>query len=307
MYLDFIQGTTFFLMLTDPFFQYLQFEKRIAKHTLTAYKSDIAQFQDYLKSEYAIEDQLDVSHTIIRSWVVSLMEKGLNPRSVNRKITTLKTLYKFLMREGLQTKNPMLKIQSPKTAKRLPVFVEEENINQLFDQQEPSSDFELNRDQLILLLLYSTGIRLAELVGLKVTDIDINQKTIKVLGKRNKQRIIPIGAEIIDTYQAYLANLSSQEFENQSSQLFRLKNGKAIYPKMVYRLVNDNLASITTLDKKSPHVLRHTFATHLLNNGADLNAIKELLGHSSLAATQVYTHNSIEKLKNIYKQSHPRG
>ncbi len=307
MYLDFIQGTTFFLMLTDPFFQYLQFEKRIAKHTLTAYKSDIAQFQDYLKSEYAIEDQLDVSHTIIRSWVVSLMEKGLNPRSVNRKITTLKTLYKFLMREGLQTKNPMLKIQSPKTAKRLPVFVEEENINQLFDQQESSSDFELNRDQLILLLLYSTGIRLAELVGLKVTDIDINQKTIKVLGKRNKQRIIPIGAEIIDTYQAYLANLSSQEFENQSSQLFRLKNGKAIYPKMVYRLVNDNLASITTLDKKSPHVLRHTFATHLLNNGADLNAIKELLGHSSLAATQVYTHNSIEKLKNIYKQSHPRG
>lgn len=307
MYLDFIQGTTFFLMLTDPFFQYLQFEKRIAKHTLTAYKSDIAQFQDYLKSEYAIEDQLDVSHTIIRSWVVSLMEKGLNPRSVNRKITTLKTLYKFLMREGLQTKNPMLKIQSPKTAKRLPVFVEEENINQLFDQQEPSSDFELNRDQLILLLLYSTGIRLAELVGLKVTDIDINQKTIKVLGKRNKQRIIPIGAEIIDTYQAYLANLSYQEFEHQSSQLFRLKNGKAIYPKMVYRLVNDNLASITTLDKKSPHVLRHTFATHLLNNGADLNAIKELLGHSSLAATQVYTHNSIEKLKNIYKQSHPRG
>ena len=307
MYLDIIQGTTFFLMLTDPFFQYLQFEKRIAKHTLTAYKSDIAQFQDYLKSEYAIEDQLDVSHTIIRSWVVSLMEKGLNPRSVNRKITTLKTLYKFLMREGLQTKNPMLKIQSPKTAKRLPVFVEEENINQLFDQQEPSSDFELNRDQLILLLLYSTGIRLAELVGLKVTDFDVNQKTIKVLGKRNKQRIIPIGAEIIDTYQAYLANLLSQEFEYQSSQLFRLKNGKAIYPKMVYRLVNDNLASITTLDKKSPHVLRHTFATHLLNNGADLNAIKELLGHSSLAATQVYTHNSIEKLKNIYKQSHPRG
>lgn len=307
MYLDFIQGTTFFLMLTDPFFQYLQFEKRIAKHTLTAYKSDIAQFQDYLKSEYAIEDQLDVSHTIIRSWVVSLMEKGLNPRSVNRKITTLKTLYKFLMREGLQTKNPMLKIQSPKTAKRLPVFVEEENINQLFDQQKSSSDFELNRDQLILLLLYSTGIRLAELVGLKVTDLDINQKTIKVLGKRNKQRIIPIGAEIIDTYQAYIANLSSQEFEHQSIQLFRLKNGKAIYPKMVYRLVNDNLASITTLDKKSPHVLRHTFATHLLNNGADLNAIKELLGHSSLAATQVYTHNSIEKLKNIYKQSHPRG
>lgn len=307
MYLDFIQGTTFFLMLTDPFFQYLQFEKRIAKHTLTAYKSDIAQFQDYLKSEYAIEDQLDVSHTIIRSWVVSLMEKGLNPRSVNRKITTLKTLYKFLMREGLQNKNPMLKIQSPKTAKRLPVFVEEENINQLFDQQELSSDFELNRDHLILLLLYSTGIRLAELVGLKVTDLDINQKTIKVLGKRNKQRIIPIGVEIIDTYQAYLANLSSQEFEHQSSQLFRLKNGKAIYPKMVYRLVNDNLASITTLDKKSPHVLRHTFATHLLNNGADLNAIKELLGHSSLAATQVYTHNSIEKLKNIYKQSHPRG
>jgi integrase/recombinase XerC len=307
LYLDIIQGTTFFLMLTDPFFQYLQFEKRIAKHTLTAYKSDIAQFQDYLKSEYAIEDQLDVSHTIIRSWVVSLMEKGLNPRSVNRKITTLKTLYKFLMREGLQTKNPMLKIQSPKTAKRLPVFVEEENINQLFDQQEPSSDFELNRDQLILLLLYSTGIRLAELVGLKVTDLDVNQKTIKVLGKRNKQRIIPIGAEIIDTYRAYLANLSSQEFEHQSSQLFRLKNGKAIYPKMVYRLVNDNLASITTLDKKSPHVLRHTFATHLLNNGADLNAIKELLGHSSLAATQVYTHNSIEKLKNIYKQSHPRG
>lgn len=307
MYLDFIQGTTFFLMLTDPFFQYLQFEKRIAKHTLTAYKSDIAQFQDYLKSEYAIEDQLDVSHTIIRSWVVSLMEKGLNPRSVNRKITTLKTLYKFLMREGLQNKNPMLKIQSPKTAKRLPVFVEEENINQLFDKQEPSSDFELNRDHLILLLLYSTGIRLAELVGLKVSDLDINQKTIKVLGKRNKQRIIPIGAEIIDTYQAYLANLSSQEFEHHSNQLFRLKNGKAIYPKMVYRLVNDNLASITTLDKKSPHVLRHTFATHLLNNGADLNAIKELLGHSSLAATQVYTHNSIEKLKNIYKQSHPRG
>ena len=189
MYLDFIQGTTFFLMLTDPFFQYLQFEKRISAHTLTAYKSDLLQFQNYLQSEYSLTNDFHVSHTIIRSWIVSLMEKGLNPRSVNRKITTLKTFYKFLMREGLQDKNPMLKIQSPQTAKRLPVFVEEENINHLFDDQEPSSDFESTRDQLILLLLYSTGIRLAELVGLKLSDFDIPAKTIKVLGKRNKNEI----------------------------------------------------------------------------------------------------------------------
>ena len=307
MYLDFIQGTTFFLMLTDPFFQYLQFEKRISAHTLTAYKSDLLQFQNYLQSEYSLTNDFHVSHTIIRSWIVSLMEKGLNPRSVNRKITTLKTFYKFLMREGLQDKNPMLKIQSPKTAKRLPVFVEEENINHLFDDQEPSSDFETTRDQLILLLLYSTGIRLAELVGLKLSDFDIPAKTIKVLGKRNKQRIIPIGEEIIAAQEQYMQSCKLIEFENQSEHLFKLINGKAIYPKMVYRLVNDNLSKITTLTKKSPHVLRHTFATHLLNNGADLNAIKELLGHSSLAATQVYTHNSIEKLKSIYKQSHPRG
>jgi integrase/recombinase XerC len=201
----------------------------------------------------------------------------------------------------------MLKIQSPKTAKRLPVFVEEENINHLFDDQEPSSDFETTRDQLILLLLYSTGIRLAELVGLKLSDFDIPAKTIKVLGKRNKQRIIPIGAEIIAAQEQYMQSCKLIEFENQTEHLFKLINGKSIYPKMVYRLVNDNLSKITTLTKKSPHVLRHTFATHLLNNGADLNAIKELLGHSSLAATQVYTHNSIEKLKSIYKQSHPRG
>jgi integrase/recombinase XerC len=303
LYLDFIQGTTFFLMLTDPFFQYLQFEKRISAHTLTAYKSDLLQFQTYLQTEYSLSNDFNVSHTLIRSWIVSLMEQGLNPRSVNRKITTLKTFYKFLMREGLQDKNPMLKIQSPKTAKRLPVFVEEENINHFFDDQEPSSDFESTRDQLILLLLYATGIRLAELVGLRLSDFDIPSKTIKVLGKRNKQRIIPIGAEIIAAHEQYVQSSNLIQFKN----FFKLINGKAIYPKMVYRLVNENLSKITTLSKKSPHVLRHTFATHLLNNGADLNAIKELLGHSSLAATQVYTHNSIEKLKNIYKQSHPRG
>ncbi len=294
-------------MHTDTFFRYLKYEKRISDHTLVAYKNDIKQYQAFLIKDFETENIDDVSHTLIRSWIVSLMEQGLNPRSVNRKITTLKTYYKFLMREGVIVKNPMLKIQSPKTAKRLPEFIEESGLDKLFDQEDFTDDFEGLRDRLIILLLYSTGIRLSELVGLKEMDVDMNSKTIKVLGKRNKQRIVPVDQELLELLSNYQNKAKEIKNTESNNYLFLLINGKQIYPKLVYQVVTQNLAKITTAKKKSPHILRHSFATHLLNNGADLNAIKELLGHSSLAATQVYTHNSIEKLKNIYKQAHPRG
>jgi integrase/recombinase XerC len=287
----------------DHFYQYLQFEKRVSKHTLLAYDTDLSQFIEYITSTYEIKNISEINHTLIRSWIVSLMEQQMNPRSVNRKITTLKTFYKFLLRQQIVTENPMLKILSPKTAKRLPVFVEKESMNNLLDNVEFGDDEEGCRNKLIILLFYATGMRLSELIHLKQKDVDLHANQLKVLGKRNKERIIPFHTELKNALEEYL--LKKEVAHNE--YLLTTKGGKKIYEKFVYRLVNKYLSEVTTIEKKSPHVLRHTFATHLLNNGADLNAIKELLGHANLSATQIYTHNTVEKLKNIHKQAHPKA
>lgn len=287
----------------DGFLEFIQYEKRASKHTLVAYSNDIKQFVTYLSTTYEITKIAEVNHTIIRSWIVSLMEQKISPRSVNRKITTLKTFYKFLLRQSIVTENPMLKILSPKTSKRLPVFIEKEKMDTLLDDTVFGDDFEGQRNKLIIELFYATGIRLSELINLKQSNVDLYLCQIKVLGKRNKERIIPFNTILKDQIQHYITAKAGLNDEF----LFINKNGKQLYEKFVYRIVNTYLSQITTVNKKSPHVLRHTFATHMLNNGADLNAIKELLGHANLSATQVYTHNTVEKLKNIHKQAHPKG
>ncbi|HEY0029924.1 MAG TPA: tyrosine-type recombinase/integrase [Bacteroidia bacterium] len=287
----------------DSFIQYLQFEKRLSDHTVVAYSGDLDQFATFLRTTYEINNVQEITHSVVRSWIVELMEQKMAARSVNRKITTLKTFYKYLLRQQVVSENPMLKILSPKTSKRLPVFVEKDKMDLLLDSIEFGDDFEGVRNKLVIELFYATGIRLIELVNLKQADIDLHSCQLKVLGKRNKERIIPFTKELKDTINAYLQlkKGGSEEY------LFVTESGKKIYEKLAYRIVNKYLSDVTTIEKRSPHVLRHTFATHMLNNGADLNAIKELLGHANLAATQVYTHNTVEKLKNIHKQAHPKA
>ena len=292
-------------MFLEQFFKYLTYEKRYSKYTLIAYRNDIAQFQQFLATqESAI---LLANHQIIRSWMVLLMEENLDPRSINRKISTLRSLYKFLIKEGAVQENPVLKIQTPKTAKKLPNFIPEEKLTNLLDQDVFGHDFAGMRDKLVIELLFGTGIRLSELIGLKTTDIHLIEKTIKVLGKRNKERIIPINQTLISLIESYIVEKNIQPSSNISNHLIVTNTGAQAYPKLVYRIVQKYLTMISTQDKKSPHVLRHSFATSLLNNGADINAIKDLLGHANLSATQVYTHNSIERLKSIYKQAHPKA
>lgn len=287
----------------DEFLKFLQYEKRHSSHTLVAYSNDLRQFLEFLANTYEIKNITEVNHTVIRSWMVSLMEQKITARSVNRKITTLKTFYKFLLRQQMVSQNPMLKVLSPKISKRLPVFVEKEKMNVLLDDTVFGLDFEGQRNKLIIELLYASGMRLSELINLKLTDVDLYSCQLKVLGKRNKERIIPFSNSVKHQIQEYIALRP----ENNAEYLFINKKGLKLYEKLVYRVVNSYLSQVTTANKKSPHVLRHTFATHMLNSGADLNAVKELLGHANLSATQVYTHNTVEKLKNIHKQAHPRG
>ena len=287
----------------DSFLQYLQFEKRLSSHTILAYSGDLDQFFKYLSGTYIIKDLSEINHTLIRSWAVDLMANKISPPPLNPKTPPFKTFYKYLLRQNIVTENPMLKIMSPKTSKRLPVFVEKDNMNDLIDNVEFGDDVDGIRNKLIIELFYATGIRLSELINLKIDNVDLHACQIKVLGKRNKERIVPFNDQLRNSIQNYIDKKPSLP----SEFLFQLKSGKKMYEKFVYRLVNKYLSIITTIDKTSPHVLRHTFATHMLNNGADLNAIKELLGHANLAATQVYTHNTVEKLKNIHKQAHPKG
>lgn len=294
-------------MLRDRFIQYIQFEKRYSPHTVTSYSNDLNQFFSFLESVYKITDIKDVNYLQIRSWLVEMMEHKITPRSINRKITTLKSFYKFLIKEGTVKENPMIKIIAPKISKRLPVYVEKDKMKLLFDEIDFGEGFEGARNKLIVEIFYMTGMRLSELVNLKIHDIDIPRQTIKVLGKRNKERIIPFSRSLEKHFNDYfdLRNQISDILDNE--YLFLTVKGKKIYQKLVYRLINHYLGIVTTLEKRSPHILRHTFATHMLNNGADLNAIKELLGHANLSATQVYTHITIEKLKTVYKQSHPKA
>ena len=287
----------------DGFLEFIKYEKRFSNYTLVAYSNDLVQFLNYLTITYEIKNTSEVNHTIIRSWIVNLMEQKITPRSVNRKITTLKTFYKYLLRQNIVTENPMLKILSPKTSKRLPAFIEKEKMDTLLDGTAFGDNFEGQRNKLIIELFYATGIRLSELINLKQSNVDLYLCQIKVLGKRSKERIVPFNSILKAQIQNYLNTKSDLNDEF----LFVNKSGKQLYEKFVYRLVNTYLSQITTSNKKSPHVLRHTFATHMLNNGADLNAIKELLGHANLSATQIYTHNTVEKLKNIHKQAHPKG
>jgi integrase/recombinase XerC len=293
--------------MKESFLKYLQYEKRCSPHTVKAYGIDLEQFYNFLLETYEVSDIKEVNHSFIRSWIISMMEESITPRSINRKITTLKTYYKFLLREGVITQNPMLKIQSPKTSKRLPVFVDKTNMDQLLDHIEFTEDYTGRRDKFIIELFYVTGMRLAELVNLKVESLDLYNNSLKVLGKRNKERIIPFSHTMKDLIIKYIESRNSIENSKNSDYLFLTPKGIQIKRKMVQTLVKKYLGMVSTIDKKSPHVLRHSFATNMLNNGADINSVKEILGHASLAATQVYTHNTIEKLKNIYKQAHPKA
>jgi len=294
----------------ERFINYLRFEKRSSEHTVIAYENDLKQYADYLAIQYQISDLTLSSHFIIRSWIVSLMEAGLDPRSVNRKITTLRTFYRFLVKTGRLGRSPMIKVLAPKTKKKLPEYVDEQRMQQLFtDEAEQAAGFEQLRNLLILDFFYRTGVRLSELIGLKVSDVNLYNLTITVLGKRNKIRQIPITNNFRQLLSEYIIERKKFMQENSTDHpyFFVDNKGNQMYPGFVYRLVKSSISRVSTGDKRSPHVLRHSFATAMLNHGADINAIKELLGHSSLAATQVYTHNSIEKLKEIYKQAFPKA
>lgn len=290
------------------FLLYLQYEKRYSKHTITAYGKDLKQFFDFIATTYQINDPSQITHFYIRSWVVSLLEQKLDARSVNRKISSLKTLFKFFLREKTIVHNPMLKITAPKVSKKLPVFVDKTKMDMLLDGVPFEEGFPGIRDKLIINMFYQTGMRLSELINLTDKDIDLYNLSIKVLGKRNKERIIPIIPELKNDILNYLNERKSYLNPEKSVTAFFIKNdGNKLYPKFVYKVVNIMLRAVTTNTKRSPHVLRHSFATEMLNSGAEINAIKEILGHSNLAATQVYTHNTIDKLKNIYKQAHPKA
>lgn len=295
---------------TDLFLNYLTVERRFSKHTIISYKTDLSQFSKFINDTYELEDIKEISHLYIRSWVVSLMENGIDPKSVNRKITALRSFYKFLIKTEVIDKNPMLKIQAPKVSKKLPEFLDEKKMDVLFDNMSNGGDlYEEVRDFLILDFFYRTGVRLSELIELKINNVNLHNLTITVTGKRNKVRQIPITIGFKQDLEKYLKLrkdfLSSLNLN--CNYFFTDNKGNKMYPVFVYRIVKTNIKMVSTGKKKSPHILRHTFATTMLNNGADINAIKELLGHSNLSATQVYTHNTIEKLKEVYKQAFPKA
>ncbi|VAW22111.1 Site-specific tyrosine recombinase XerC [hydrothermal vent metagenome] len=290
----------------ESFLKYLKYEKRFSPHTWVAYKNDLNQFLQYYTKVAGEFDVKKVDSKLLRSWVISLMENNISARSVNRKISTIKSFFKYLMKQEVVDNNPVVNIPLPKIRKKLPFFVEEGNLHHLLDDGYFQGNFEGLRDKLIIGLLYGTGIRLAELLNLKESDINKEEYLIKVLGKRNKERIIPYPRELNNIIDAYLV-LKREQFGNGGGWLLLTGKGRKIYEKLIYRVVKNNLAKVTSLEKKSPHVIRHSYATHLLNNGADLNAVKELLGHASLAATQVYTHTTFKEMQNIYEQTHPRG
>ena len=291
---------------TELFFQYISSEKRLSKNTLIAYEMDLKQFTEFLIPE-CLTSVTEVRHLHIRSWIVEMMQHDANPRSINRRLSCLKTYFKFLQKRGLILGNPMAKVVSPKTAKRLPESVTERKLDLLFTQKEWADTFTEQRNRAILETFYSTGMRLSELTGLKISSIDFGSSRIKVLGKGNKERLIPFGKNLNDILRGYLHKRTEAFPAILKTDFFLTKEGTAMGGSSVYQVVKKNLGLVTSQDKRSPHVLRHSFATHLSENGADLNAIKELLGHTSLAATQIYTHNSVEKLKKAYEQAHPKS
>lgn len=289
--------------MVNSFLKYIAYEKRYSRHTVQSYNNDLKQFQAFTSEKFSTTSLEETTQLMIRSWVLSLMDSGISPRTVNRKLATLRTFYKFLVKREVIVKNPTDKIKALKTEKELPSFADENEFSIFLDAVE----YEEPQDQIILELLYGTGIRLSELLQLKASDFQSADCTIKVLGKRNKERIIPVSRPLAALIKSYIHDKSHEGFSNPNAYLIVNKNGGQAYPMLVYRVVKKYLNQVPSLDKKSPHALRHSFATHLLNKGADLNAVKDLLGHSSLAATQVYTHNSLERLKSAFDQAHPKA
>jgi integrase/recombinase XerC len=305
--------------MLDAFADYLAYQKRSSQHTITAYMTDLAQFAEFYEKLCLEEGQkleeitLDkVSAQDVRCWVISLVETQqdgtkLNHKSINRKLSALKSFYNFLEMKGLVEKNPLNKIKRLKISKNLPLFVIEDGMEKLLEEVPFAEGFEGIRDKLIIELLYGTGIRVSELLGLKISDINLHKATIKVLGKRNKERIIPIHDILLDFLKKFLQLKGIVEGMSSDDYLITTTSGEQAYPMMIWRIVKKMLDQVSTLERRSPHVLRHTFATHLLNNGADLNAIKDLLGHNTLASTQIYAHNSVEKLKRVFEKAHPKA
>jgi len=291
------------------FLKYLEVEKRASKHTCISYRNDITQYYKFLLGIYELEKLLESNALHIRSWMSQLVSVKVSTRSINRKLSALRSFYNYHLRQGNIKSNPTLRIMTPKTAKKLPSIVQEKNLLNLADQESTGTSYACLRDALIMELLYSTGMRRSELINLRIQDVDKANRYLKVLGKGNKERLIPFSDSLMKKLNLYLEVRQeiAEELDLTIKNLFFTSKGKALYPKYVYNLVKARLGAISTAEKRSPHILRHSFATHLMNNGADLNAVKELLGHASLAATQVYTHNSIEKLKDIYKKSHPKA
>ncbi len=291
----------------DSFLEYLKFEKRYSPHTIRSYQDDLTFFFEYLAAEYAELSIKDIKPTFIRSWLAKQKEKGASAKTINRRISTLKSFFKYQLRQEVIETSPMTTIVSPKQSKRLPNYVEQKDTEVLFEHVEFPDNWEGLMNKMILELLYCSGMRLSELISLKEKQVDLHKNSLKILGKGNKERIIPFSHEIKTDLEQYLKEKRSQFGETAAEFLLVNEKGNKLYPKYVQLVVKKHLSLITTIEKKSPHVLRHTFATHLMNNGAELNAVKELLGHSSLAATQIYTHNTIEKLKDIHKKAHPKA
>jgi len=294
-------------MTFKAFADYLLLEKNYSKLTLKAYLTDLHAFQKFTLSEFEMDTIDNVNYQQIRNWIVSLVESGISNRSINRKTSSLNTYYKFLLKTKTISVNPLNKHKALKVSKKIQVPFSEAEMQQVIEQLNSAVDFEGIRNRLIIELFYATGIRRIELVQLKLSDVDMSNRTLKVLGKRNKERLIPLLDSVLEILKTYLNQRNNLEGVVDGSYLFLTKKGVKIYETLVYRIINDYFSKVSSKVKRSPHILRHSFATHLLNQGANLNAVKELLGHSSLAATQIYTHNSIAELKKVYSNSHPRS
>ena len=289
------------------FIDYLRFEKHYSQHTVRSYDNDIEQFFSFINMHKGSDKMSDINSTDVRSWMIFMLDKGYSAVTVHRKISSLRTFFRFNMRAGVIKVNPVENIVLPKRQKRLPVFVEEASLDKLLDHYSFGEGYSGVRDRTIIEMLYTTGMRKAELIGLRIDDVDTGNRTVRVLGKRNKERIIPLISSFCDNLSQYI-DIRNEHFPDiTESWLFLTEKGNKLYDKFVYNTVKRYLDMVTTIEKKSPHVLRHTFATHMLNHGADLNSVKEILGHANLSATQVYTHNTFEKLKKVYKQAHPRA
>ena len=293
-------------MLTDSFLDYLRYERNYSEKTVLAYGEDISQLREFAQERMEKFDPAEVKPELVREWIVSLMDQGYTSTSVNRKLSSLRSFYKYLLRQGEVSVDPLRKITGPKNKKPLPSFLKESEMNKLLDDTDFGEGFKGYRDRLIIEVFYATGIRLSDLIGLDDKDVDFSASLLKVTGKRNKQRLIPFGDELRELMLGYI-NIRNEMIPERSEAFFVRENGERLYKNLVYNLVKRNLSKVVTLKKRSPHVLRHTFATTMLNNDAELGAVKELLGHESIATTEIYTHATFEELKKVYKQAHPRA